>query len=53
MARITINVPSADATDYLEEVIGQISNGFTSGHADGYTNWAAEFDIDESADELQ
>lgn len=53
MAKITINVPCSDATDYLEEVNRQISNGFTSGHVDANTNWDIEFDTDESADNLQ
>jgi hypothetical protein len=53
MAKITINVPAGDATDYLEEVIGQINNGFTSGHVDANTNWDIEIDTNESTDDLR
>lgn len=53
MAKLIINVPAADATDYLEEVIGQINNGCTSGHVNANTNWDIEWDPDESSDNLQ
>lgn len=53
MAKLIINVPAAAATDYLEEVVGQINNGFTSGHVAANTNWDIEWDTDESADDLR
>lgn len=53
MAKIIINVAAGDATDYLEEVIGQIGNGCTSGHVDASTNWDVEWEANESADDLR
>jgi len=53
MAKIVICVPAGAVTDYLEEVIGQINDGFTSGHVDANTNWDVEWDTNESVDDLR
>lgn len=53
MAKIIVNVPADRATEHLEEVVGHIENGMTSGHWNADTNWDVEFDSAENADDLR
>ncbi|MGI6797775.1 hypothetical protein [Gordonia sihwensis] len=39
MAKIIIEVPAEQATEYLAEIINQIESGCTSGHWDRDTHW--------------
>lgn len=42
--RITIDATADDMPDYLNEVLRQFNEGFSSGYVDHYTHWVLDRD---------
>jgi hypothetical protein len=40
--KIIINCPAEDAEMYVEHVLSQIQQGYTSGHVDAESHWDSE-----------
>jgi hypothetical protein len=53
MAKLIVTVPIQQVSDYLEVVLDNVRNKFTSGYVDSETYWDIEVEIGEAYDGLR